>query len=130
MTAFPPLPAPGDLVPSEPVWSYPATARSGGYAHLRLFTVPGGGHLALVTDPGLGTSVTNAAEHIHAALTSQYGEPLWMIEHYPAARTMPDDGETLDLVDLVGREPVWRQIWPPLPRHRRRSVSVAGVADW
>ena len=41
--------------------------------------------------------------------------PLTLIEHYPAAESLPGDGEHLDLVHVSNRRPQWRRVWPTPP---------------
>lgn len=111
MSAWPKLPAADTLVVDEPAWPHPGIG-AGGVAHLRVWATTDGGHLAVVTEQGVGCSTTNAAEHIHSALAEQYGPGVVHLEHYPAAQRVvgPD---TLDQVIVTnGGRPQWRRIWP------------------
>jgi hypothetical protein len=61
------LPPLGELIADEPFWRYPsATTAEEGVAHLRVWLTTGAepGHLAVVTETGLGASVTESAGHI------------------------------------------------------------------
>ncbi|MFC9250655.1 hypothetical protein [Amycolatopsis thailandensis] len=110
-----PLPEVGWLLADDPLWTYPSGTLTSGIARLRIWTVPTGGHLAIVTDQDMGTSITNAAEHVWKTLVDRVGEPLWLLEHYPASKNVPDDGGTLDQVELADGEATWRRIWPVAP---------------
>ena len=65
--APPPL---GEMVADEPRWRCPSRcAAADGVAHLRVWAAAGqDGHLAVVTETGLGASVTNIIEYIHGVL--------------------------------------------------------------
>ncbi len=73
----------------------------------------GTGHLAVVTEFGLGASITNSIEDIWDDLRARRHGDLTLIEHYPAAESFPDDGDHLDQV-IIGpsRAPTWRRVWP------------------
>jgi hypothetical protein len=115
----------GDLLVDDPMWCYPSgTLARGGYAHLRVWPAKQS-HVASVTDLRMGSSVTNAAEHIHAALVAQLGEPLVMLEHYRPADNMDDDGHTLDHVTVVDGEPAWRKVWPVGPDDPDHDATAA-----
>jgi hypothetical protein len=91
-----------------------AVTPGAGYAHLRVWAADSG-HVAIVTETGLGASTTNSAEHIWLALVEQYGHPLVLLEHYPAAETL--GGESLDQVHVRDWQPAWRRIWPTPPEN-------------
>ncbi|MDX2683711.1 hypothetical protein [Streptomyces soliscabiei] len=74
---------------------------------------PENGHVAIVTETGLGASTTNSAGEIWDELTARFPGPLVLLEHWPAGDG--DDHDRLDQVGLVGRRPTWRRIWPTAP---------------
>lgn len=116
--AGPDLPPLGELVTDDPFWRYPSACLAGeGIAHLRVWAArAGSGHLAVVSETGLGASVTNSIENIWDALTHRYRGPLTLIEHYPAAENSPGEGEYLDLVHVDSRrQPAWQRLWPTPP---------------
>lgn len=112
-TRWPALPVADTLVLADPVWSHPGLY-VGGVAHLRVWTTTTGGHLAVVTEQGMGVSVTNAAEDIHSALVGLYGPGVVHLEHYPTEQRGGDD-PTLDQVAVVDGRPRWRRVWPVPP---------------
>jgi hypothetical protein len=123
------LPPLGEPIADDPFWRYPLVARPGeGVAHLRVWLTarPGSGHLAVVTETGLPTSVTQAAGQIWAKLADRYGPSLVLLEHSPAAA---EGEETLDLV-LISADgcPYWSRVWPTLeenPRHAELELWMA-----
>lgn len=116
--AFPPLPHipdPHTPLVDDPAFTFPAScAGGGGMAGLRVWRTADGGHLALVTEKGLGVSITNAAEEITAALNARFRGSLVILEHW-----LPGDGADHDRLDQVlvppGRAPRWRPVWPVPP---------------
>lgn len=113
---FPALPPTRELVLDEPLWTYKSGGFvDGGVAHVRVWATDPVGHLVIVSQSGVGVSVTNAAEYIWRDLVDQFGLPLVMLEHYPPAESMPDDGDTLDQVVVVDGSPRWRAVWPVAP---------------
>lgn len=120
-----PLPAPRGLVTNDPFWRYPSQAGAGeGIAHLRVWRT-GHGHLAIVSEVGLGASITNSAEHIYAALAATYGaRGLIVLEHWPADQDLADE-EHLDQVQIADDgTPYWRRIWPTPPTNpHHRSLD-------
>ena len=84
--AFPEdLPPLGELVADEPFWRYLAGMAGEGVAQLRVWLTAGlePGHLAVVTETGLGGSVTESAGHIWGSAGPQ-------IRAFPgAARALP-----------------------------------------
>lgn len=84
---FPDLPALGELVVDEPFWQYQHLyVTSGGVAHLRIWSTPALNKqlLAMVTELGLGPSITNSIEHIWRVLAGQHSESeIVLLEHYP-----------------------------------------------
>lgn len=130
MIVFPPLPSTGDLVVDDPVWSYRSgTLAGGGLAHLRVWTAEPG-HVAIVTELGMGSSTTNSAEYIWEALIDQYGQPLVMLEHYPPDQTMPGHSENLDQVVVVDGRPRWQRIWPTHPDHPEHTELDAWMHSY
>lgn len=125
---FPPLPPLTDahtaLVCDEPVWPYrSACAADGGIAHLRVWWAGEFGHVAVVTETGLGASTTNSAEEIWNALTTRFPGPLVLLEHWPAGDGA--DHDRLDQVAMEGRRPAWRRIWPTLPTNPDHHLCQA-----
>jgi hypothetical protein len=55
------------------------------------------GYLAVVTETGGLTSVTESAGRIRAGLARRYGPSLVLLEHHPA----PEFGEGMEILDLV-----------------------------
>jgi len=111
---FPPLPPVDDaqaaLVCDERAWpDRSACAAGGGIAHLRVWKASSG-HVAIVTETGLGASTTNSAGEIWDELTACFPGPLVLLEHWPAGDG--DDHDRLDQVGLIGRRPTWRRISP------------------
>jgi hypothetical protein len=131
-TEFLPLPVPGSLICDEPFWRYPSGCIAGeGVAHLRVWGVAdgmpgwaGGVRLVLLSETGLGASITNSIEEIHAVLTAQYGRRLVLLEHWPA-EAGTDTGEHLDQVIVVDGAPHWRRIWPTPPTNPRHPEFTA-----
>jgi hypothetical protein len=96
------LPLLGELLVDDPFWPYPAwgLAREGA-GHLRIWAAATAapGYLAVVTETGGITSVTESAERIWAGLARRYGSSLVLLEHHPA----PESGEGMETLDLVPR---------------------------
>lgn len=115
MTGFASLPPLGALELDDPFWRYPSPAGTGeGAARLRIWAASGGtGHLAVVTELGMGTSITNSIEDIWDDLRARWHGDLTLLEHYPAAESFPDDDDDLYQVVIVpGCEPTYRRVWP------------------
>jgi hypothetical protein len=83
------LPPLGDLIADESFWRYPAGAAGAGVARLRgwLTADPEPGHLAVVTETGTASGITESREHVWAALAHTYGPSLVLLEHHPAPET-------------------------------------------
>ncbi len=109
------LPPLGDLIADEPFWRYPAGAAGAGVAHLRgwLTADPEPGHLAVVTETGTASGITESTEHIWAALARTYGPSLVLLEHHPAPETGKGGGDSR----------------PGSRRCRRQPALDARVAD-
>jgi hypothetical protein len=125
------LPPIGGLIVDEPFWRHPAwgLAREG-VAHLRIWmtaTDPPG-HVAVVTEIGLGNSVTESAGRIWAELVRRYGPSLLLLEHHPAPE-LAEGVETLDLVRIgADGSPHWSRVWPTPednPRHADLELWMA-----
>ena len=78
------------------------------------------GYLAVVTETGGLTSVTESAGRIRAGLARRYGPCLVLLGHHPA----PGSGEGMQTLDLVrvgaDGSPHWSRVWPTPaenPRH-------------
>lgn len=125
---FPGLPALGALLADDGFWCYPpGSGVVGGAARLRVWAATGGGHLAVVTELGIGASVTNSAEGIWGKLTACWPGDLVLMEHWPASETLSGDDEHLDQV-VIGDDPRprWRRIWPVPPSHADHDL----LARW
>lgn len=124
---FLPLPPVDDaraaLVCDERAWPYrSACAAGGGIAHLRVWTARNG-HVAIVTETGLGASTTNSAEEIWDELTARFPGALVLLEHWPAGDGA--DHDRLDQVAVEGRRPTWRRIWPTAPANPDHDLCQA-----
>lgn len=113
---YPPLPTLGELLVDEPRWRYPTTGIGGGMGEARLRVWQTADHehhlVAVVTELGVGLSITNGIEHIWAALTLLFpGRPLILLEHWPADQS-GESGDHIDQADIVAGAPVWRRVWP------------------
>jgi hypothetical protein len=125
------LPPLGELVVDDPFWQYPARSLAHeGVGHLRVWATAtaSAGYLAVVTETGGLTSVTESAGRIRAGLARRYGPSLVLLEHHPA----PESGEgmeTLDLVRIGGDgSPHWSRVWPTPeenPRHAGLELWMA-----
>jgi hypothetical protein len=123
------LPQLGELVADDPFWHYPsASTAAEGVAHLRVWLTAGcePGHLAVVTETGPATSVTESAGRIWAALARRYGPSLVLLDHHPAPEAV-EGAETLDLVRIgADGSPHWTRVWP-IPQENPRH---AGLELW
>ena len=123
------LPPLGELLVDDPFWQYPAwgLAREG-VGHLRVWATATGseGYLAVVTETGSITSVTESAGQIWADLARRYGPSLVLLEHHPA----PGSGEGMETLDLVragaDASPHWSRVWPTPEENPRH----AGLERW
>jgi hypothetical protein len=112
---FPPLPVPEELLINDSSWCYPSAITAAGSAQLRLWSCADGGFLALITETGQGTSITNSIEHIWTSLAAQFGPRLVLVEHWPAEHD-GDHEEHLDQVVIsTSGLPSWQRIWPTSP---------------
>jgi len=125
------LPPLGELLVDDPFWQYPAwgLAREG-VGHLRVWATATAspGYLAVVTETGGLTSVTESAGRIWAGLARRYRPSLVLLEHHPAPEF--DEGmETLDLVRIgADGSPHWSRVWPTPeenPRHAGLELWMA-----
>jgi hypothetical protein len=125
------LPPLGALVADEPFWRYPSGVLGReGVAHLRIWTtvtVPPG-HLAVVTETGHASSVTESAGQIWAELARRYGPSVVLLEHNLAPES-GEGAETLDLVRVGADGSLhWTRIWPAAednPRHAQLERWMA-----
>ena len=126
------LPPLGELLVDDPFWQYPARglAREGA-GHLRVWAIAAAspGSLAVVTETGGITSVTESAGRISAGLARRYGPSLVLLSTTPRpgpARAL----ETLDLVRIgADGSPHWTRVWPTPeenPRHAGLELWMAG----
>lgn len=75
---------------------------------LRLWETTGGDLLAVITESGQGTPVTDVAERAYAAVRARYPRAR-VFEHYPELR---DEPETLDEITVVDGCPAWTRVRP------------------
>ena len=75
---------------------------------LRLWETRDGDLLAVITEAGEGTPVTDVAERAHAAVQERYPNAR-VFEHYPELR---DEPETLDEITIVDGRPAWTRVRP------------------
>ena len=126
------LPPLGELLVDDPFWQYPARglAREGvGHLRVRATVTASPGYLAVVTETGDLTSVTESAGRIWAGLACRYGPSLVLLEHDPG----PESGEGMETLDLVrigaDGSPHWSRVWPTPeenPRHAGLALWMAG----
>jgi hypothetical protein len=110
---WPVMTFPLELICVTEEWRYDSACGDGyGLARLALWRAPVG-HVAMVSDLGIGASVTNSAENVWAALVVDYPGPLVLLEHYPGGAQGGElDEEHIDQADVVDGQPRWRRIWP------------------
>ena len=123
------LPPPGELLVDDPFWQYPAWGLPReGAGHLRVWATATAspGYLAVITETGGLTSVTESAGRIRAGLARRYGPSLVLLEHHPA----PESGEGMETLDLVrigaDGSPHWSRVWPAPEENPRH----AGLERW
>lgn len=75
---------------------------------LRLWETNGGDLLAVITETGDGTPVTDVAASAYAAVHERYPNAR-VFEHYPELR---DEAETLDEITVVDGRPAWTRVRP------------------
>jgi len=75
---------------------------------LRLWETTHGGLLAVITETGDGTPVTDVAARAYAAVRERWPEAR-VFEHYPRSR---DEAETLDEITVVDGQPRWTRVRP------------------
>lgn len=125
-------PALGSLLVDDPQWRYPARDCAGGsgVARLRVWAAarPHAGHVVVVTELGIGVSVTNAIADIAAAVSAQFTGPIYLVEHWPAAQGACGE-EHLDLAAVHGRNPEWVRLWPTAAAHPHHAAANAWMAD-
>jgi hypothetical protein len=106
------LPYLDEMTHHDPRWVYRDADGVEGQAVLRVWRACEG-YFAVVTETGIGRSVTTAAQAIRAQLVARWGEPLTLAEHWPAAQS-PETGEHVDLVLPPGYPggQGWAPLWP------------------
>ena len=122
LLSLPPL---GGLIEDARQWWYPSRGREG-IARLRVWTA-GSGFLAVVTELGIGVNITNAISDIWQILDEDYGGPLILAEHWPAAQA-GSTGEHLDLVQARDDPPAWCRLWPTPPSSPCHAAAEAWMA--
>jgi len=122
------LPPLGGLIEDARQWWYPSRDCAGGegLARLRVWTA-GDGHLAAVTELGIGVSITNAISDIWQLLDEDYPGPLILVEHWPASQA-GNTGEHLDLVQARDRRPDWQRLWPTAAANPCHAAAEAWMA--
>lgn len=127
-TAPPPL---GDKVTDDPMWHFGYPSKEG-YAHLRIWTIPGTKHgrLAVVAHKIGPRHVTMAIEEIWEALQGMYGPSLVLLQHWPP--TNPAIPEHLDLVKILPGHRIAQffRIWPTLKDSPRRHALQAWMTAY
>ena len=134
-TDFPPLPSWSGSwwVEDIPDWRYRSSCAAGfGTAHLRAFGDLGT-DLVIVSERGIGASVTNSAEHIWAALADAFGNgngdvPV-VLEHWPPGEGVTEV-EHLDQLLVIDGTPRWRRIWPvpdTNPNHAENAAWMQAI---
>jgi hypothetical protein len=121
------LPPLGELLVDDPFWQYPprGLAREG-VGHLRVWSTATAspGYLAVVTETGGITSITESAGRIWAGLAHRFGPSLVLLEDSPA----PESGEGKETLDLVrigaDGSPHWSRVWPTLEENPRHACSA------
>jgi len=121
------LPPLGELIVDDPFWQYPAwgLAREG-VGHLRVWATAGAspGYLAVVTDAGGITSVTESAGRIWADLARRFGPSLVLLEHHLA----PEFGEGAWRLSIWSASALTgARIGPGCGRPRR---TIPGMPGW
>ena len=117
MLTFPALPPLGELLVDEPRWVYPARGFGDGVARLRVWATSEdtAARVAVVGDLAEGVSITNAIEHIAAALHRRYpAARVILLEHWSAEHPY-GDGEHIDQALVAEAGVQWRQLWPTPP---------------
>jgi hypothetical protein len=123
-TPWPELTEPLEVVQAEIRWRYSSSCAAGyGEAQLVVWRAEAG-HIAVVTELGIGASITNSVEHIWRALVETYGQPLVLLEHWLATT---DVSEHLDQVHVDNGQAEWRRIWPTGPEHPDRDRFTTWV---
>jgi hypothetical protein len=125
---------PAILLLDDPTWPMPQPVRSwrspdrpepSAPRRLRVWRLPGGTHVAVITERGPGMSVTNVAALAYAALAERYADvPLRVIEHYP-----PEGPSTPEHFDEILVEPGEGQTWRHLPLTDVVAMLGVGVLD-
>ena len=84
--------------------------------------------MAVVTETGVGNSVTESAERNWADLVRRHGPSLVLLEHHPAPE-LAEGVETLDLVRAGADGKLhWTRVWPTpqdSPRHAGLELWMA-----
>jgi hypothetical protein len=123
---FPALPPLGELLVDEPRWVYPARWFGDGVARLRVWATSDHteARVAVVGDLAEGVSITNAIEHIAAALHRRYpAARVILLEHWSAGHPY-GDGEHIDQALVAEGGVRWRQLWPIPPADAPDSADV------
>lgn len=114
----PPLPPLHGLVTDDPLWAYREVigGENGGAARLRVWASsdnPYGPYVAVVTELGIGTAITDSIRYIRDKLNQAFrGLPIVLIGHWPPGQLC---GEHLAQAVTSPDGPRWLMIWPPAP---------------
>jgi hypothetical protein len=119
------LPPLGEPLVDDAFWQYPAwgLAREGA-GHLRVWATAAAspGYLAVVTETGGLTSVTESAGRIWAGLARRYGPCLVLLEHHPA----PESGEGMETWTWSASALTGARTGPGYGRPRSRTRVTPG----
>lgn len=97
------------LTVDDPSWSMPAyEGEPPSPRRLRLWETNGGDLLAVITESGEGTPVTDVAARAYAAVRERFPAAR-VFEHYPESR---DEAETLDEITVDNGRPAWTRVRP------------------
>lgn len=105
-----------ELIRDDPQWWFRGLGFQVVVRRLRVWRVGPGRLVAVVTERGDGTSITNAAENVAAQLRLEYPDgELEVVEHWPA-RVSVDEGEHFDRVEVEAGAGVWGEPrWTRIP---------------
>jgi hypothetical protein len=115
---------PGTLIHDDPNWWYQGHGVTSATRRIRVYEMPDGRLIAVVTESGDGTSITNAAETVIAQIQAEYPDrQVDVIEHTPASPLAPEG------FDLVHLDEHGRPVWTPLPARSVTDMLGPGVFD-
>jgi hypothetical protein len=113
---------PARLIHDDPSWWYLGHGITSATRRIRTYEQPDGRLIAVVTESGDGTSITNAAETVIAQIRAEHpGRQVEVIEHNPASTL---SRETFDRIDLT---PAGHATWTRLPAEHIGDMLGPGV---